>query len=274
MITFFKGMIVFFISLSPLLLFYNKVNFWRWAKGNTYIALEGDVNNYNFIHNLVTRLNHLYEILILQMHNFKIFNVLLFLSSFLFLIYILFNNKALIVSKQKICFLLSIFVFTIIVSSFTFSDLYWGHLFVLSPYRCLIVGLAIYIFLQGQRSLVIYSCVGAFLAAHIFLNSYCYINERMLWQNRLEGGSVINIQKITKWFLSNNIPWVYVVAVEGVGLGIREEIRFFSNLSMECSYREVKQDGIYAPRLYYKQNNKIKKILLPVKGFYQITNLL
>lgn len=137
------GILCMFFGLAPLIYFnYHTRNLIRLVSNNFFITQDG-VNNLDFFKNLFIRLEHLNYILIGPNNIYyylKMFPVFFFYISLLWLVYLIFTNNL----KRKILFILSLFVVMFVMTTFTFTGHWIGHLLILFPYIQILTAIAIF----------------------------------------------------------------------------------------------------------------------------------
>lgn len=271
--TFWKGALVLFISISPLLLFYKNAAIWQWMGNNAHITHEGFVNNYNFIHNFILRLQQINGMITYNIEKFKLLPLMLFWFSVVFLLFSNLKHKSNIF-KQKKYFLSIMILGVIIASSFTFTCFHRAHLFILLPYKSLIIACAIFVFWDKYRNGVVRFFVFCFIAICIIFDVYSDVRQ-LEYQPYYGINSYNNMKSILEWLSQRrNIKPIIINSFSCSHWPLWQGIKFFSNHGVvpehyrrepsevlyEYSIRSYQQDSVFLFP-YQKDIIDIKRIL-------------
>lgn len=239
------GFLFLLIGLIPILYCYLRVDlFRRFVLVNLHTTTYG-ANNFFFYKNLLIRLKHLNEILtgeIWRGGSFLEFPIVFFWASLSFILYRVIIKKTHL-PEIRIIFILSLFVFGLISSTFTFTNHWPSHSYLLMPYIQLIIGIAIWEAYKGSNNIIRSLSIILLMALIWFYVGRCVLRYKQLELERQENNSC-SIYDLTKWLLENKI---FKIAYNDINAQFG--IVFLSNLQISNYYF---YDSPISPEIIYK----------------------
>jgi hypothetical protein len=267
------GLITMIFGLSPMVYFYFKRDFYKFAIKNIFITTEGGVNNLAILDNLAIRFGHLHSVIMpshLRWDIYAYIPVIFFWCSVIWLLYLTSVKKKTELSKRRICFVLFLFFFILIMSAFTFTELREGHLFILFPLIQIIMGAAVFEAINccKSRSIIMRIISSALFILLLISGVIKCLESHSRLKEKAENYVSCDVRDLTKWLFINNIsaPMVFHY---NTGM----QISFYSDLSInpvslsiEAKYMDT-ENGM---PLYFE---KLKNIMSDISrsGIYIFT---
>jgi len=213
--TFLSGLVFILLGSVPILYHYFISDFFANFAMENVISSRDGVHNLNIFSSLLTRFRDLNYVIGGSYYNYRglkdgynfgiLFSVIFFWFCTLYLSYLIFIKRKTLFTKQRVLFILSVFLLTFIMSAVTFTDHKKGHLYILFPFIQIIMNISIFemskslVKKSGLWKILFFLLVALLIVVNMKTSLYGNRNLRIEKVKK----SKCNISTITSWLVEN-----------------------------------------------------------------------
>jgi hypothetical protein len=163
------------------------------------------IDNFQFIRNLLIRMGH-FELLMNQdmytggyFYLFRNYPLIFFIFTIASLFYFHLYSKKMIFSNRRCVLILSVTLLTFILSTFTFTTFYPGHLYILFPYPQIIMAVVIYTIFRFLKPRLLKILFFLFVIMLIVAEVGKCLESYRIYKNRMEINQGSSIYDLAAW---------------------------------------------------------------------------